>query len=225
LCPSVFVAESHIGQFVFVVLKERDVMNDLQSQQARPHWDPSKLHFEFPFPDREHRFRELILYVSQRCENDPTFSAVKLNKILFYADFEAFAFYGKPITGMAYQKLPQGPAAKAMKRILGEMQRDNLVRVEPQKVHGYDRERVVPIRPPAPGIFSTEEIDIVEKHVRLFWNMTAKAVSDYSHGMAWKLANENELIPYEAVFISDDPVTMEDVAHARELATRYGWKF
>jgi ABC-type Na+ transport system ATPase subunit NatA len=55
--------------------------------------------------------------------------------------------------------------------------------------------------------------------------MTAKAVSEYSHGMAWKLAELNELIPYEAVFISDDPVTNEDVAHARELAARYGWKF
>ncbi|MGA2714678.1 MAG: Panacea domain-containing protein [Bryobacteraceae bacterium] len=193
--------------------------------QARPPFDPSKLHFEFSIPDRSHRFAELILYIADRCESDPTFSAVKLNKILFYSDFEAFARLGVPITGVAYQKLPQGPAAKAMKRVLTEMEQEHLIRVVPDKVHGYARDRVVPIRPPAPGIFPTEQIDIVEKYVRRFWNMTAKAVSEYSHGMAWKLAELNELIPYEAVFISDDPVTNEDVAHARELAARYGWKF
>jgi hypothetical protein len=31
-------------------------------------------------------------------------------------------------------------------------------------------------------------------------------------------------IPYEAVFISDEPVTIEDVERVKELATRYGWK-
>jgi hypothetical protein len=194
-------------------------------QHARPPFDPSKLHFEFPIPNRANRFVELILYIADRCKNDPTFSAVKLNKVLFYSEFEAFARLGTPITGVAYQKLPQGPAARAMKRVLTEMEQEKLIRVVPEKVHGYARDRVVPIRPPAPGIFPTEQIDIVEKYVRLFWNMTAKAVSDYSHGMAWKLADMEELIPYEAVFISDVPVTTEDVAHARELAARYGWKF
>jgi hypothetical protein len=29
-------------------------------------------------------------------------------------------------------------------------------------------------------------------------------VSEYSHGKAWKLTGEMELIPYEAVFISDE---------------------
>jgi hypothetical protein len=193
--------------------------------QGRPPFDPSKLHFEFPLPNRAHRFIELILYIAERCKSDPTFSAVKLNKILFYSDFEAFAYIGAPITGVAYQKLRQGPAAKAMERVLEEMEHEGLIRVEKQKVHGFDRERVVPIRPPAPNTFSTEQIDVVEKYVRRFWNMTAKDVSEYSHGMAWKLAGLNELIPYEAVFISDDPVTLEDVAHAKELAARYGWKF
>ena len=42
--------------------------------------------------------------------------------------------------------------------------------------------------------------------------------------MAWKIAAEGKLIPYEAVFISDEPVTFEDVATVKELAAKYGWK-
>lgn len=193
---------------------------------ARPPFDPAKLHFEFQLPKRWERFIQLILYIAERCKDDTGFSAIKLNKTLFYSDFEAFARLGAPITGVAYQKLPQGPAPKAMMRALEEMQQENLIRIDKKKIHGaVARERVIPIRPPAPGIFSTEEIDIIENYVRLFSRMTASAVSEYSHGMAWKLAELNELIPYDAVFISDDPVTTEDVAHARELADRYGWKF
>ncbi len=42
----------------------------------------------------ERKLKEFILYVADRCEADPTFGAVKLNKILFYADFLAFASTG-----------------------------------------------------------------------------------------------------------------------------------
>ena len=45
------------------------------------------------------KFRELLVYVSKKCEDDPTFGAVKLNKILYYADFAAYRQGGKPITG------------------------------------------------------------------------------------------------------------------------------
>jgi hypothetical protein len=45
-------------------------------------WDPTRLHFEFPLVDRELRFKELILYVSHVCLDDPTYSRTKLLKIL-----------------------------------------------------------------------------------------------------------------------------------------------
>ena len=51
-----------------------------------------------------------------------------------------------------------------------------------------------------------------------------KEVKTYSHGRAWEIAKEGELIPYEAVFISDEPVTFEDVEMVKELAAKYGWK-
>jgi len=35
----------------------------------------------------ERKFKELILYVADKCSDDPDFGAVKLNKILFYSDF------------------------------------------------------------------------------------------------------------------------------------------
>ena len=91
--------------------------------------DPSNLHFEFPLPDREARFKELVVYVSHACIDDPTYSKIKLLKILFFSDFESYGLYGAPITGMPYRKLPFGPGPVDFPRIEDEMVRDKLIRI------------------------------------------------------------------------------------------------
>ena len=59
--------------------------------------------------------RELILFIADRCEDEPTFGATKLNKILFYADFLSYALYGEPIAGVTYRKLERGPVPTILK--------------------------------------------------------------------------------------------------------------
>ncbi len=187
-------------------------------------WDPGKLHFEFPLPDKDQRFKELVVYVSHQCLDDPTFSKIKLFKILFYSDFEAYGRHGTPITGMPYRKLPLGPAPAGFQRLQEEMIRDRHIRIVQQRVYDQSRQRVLPLKEPSFELFSAREISIVDSWIRFFWNKTARAISKYSHGKAWKLAGESELIPYEAAFISDEPVTCEEVERTKELAMRYGWK-
>lgn len=187
-------------------------------------FDPSRLHFEFPIPDRDSRFKELMLYVSDECLDDPTYSKTKLFKILFFSDFEAFGRYGVPITGMPYKKWPFGPAPAAYQRIQTEMLRDRVIRIVQKKVYDYAQQRVLPLKDPNIDMFSAREISVVAGWIRFFWNKSAKEVSRYSHGKAWKLARENEGIPYEAVFISNEPVSFGDVDRVKELAAEYGWK-
>jgi len=201
--------------------------NSAQGMSALPisfQWDPSRLHFEFPLPHRETRFKELFLYISLACLEDKTFSSIKLNKIFFYSDFDAYGRYGKPITGVAYRKLANGPAPRPLVPLREELIRDGALGFAKRPVHDLYRERAFALREPNYDLFSAREISIVEDYIRFFWNWTSKEISEYSHGMAWKIAVEGELIPYEAVFISDDPVTEEDVTRARELAAQHGWK-
>jgi hypothetical protein len=167
---------------------------------------------------------ELVLYVSSKCLDDPTFSRTKLLKILFYSDFESYGRYGHPITGVPYKKWPFGPAPEAFMRLQDEMLRDRAIRIVQRRVYDTVRQRVLPLKDASIDLFSARDISIVEDWIRFFWNKTAKEVSRFSHGKAWKLAEEDGLIPYEAVFISDEPVSFEDVARAKELAGTYGWK-
>lgn len=194
-------------------------MNDSRSLA-----DPSNLHFEFPIKNKVARFKELVLYISQQCIDDPTYSKVKLLKILFFSDFESYGTYGVPITGMPYRKMSYGPVPVDYPRIQEEMLRDQQIMIHSRKVYEHSSQRLFPLVKPTLEVLDARNISIVDGWIRFFWNKTAKVVSEYSHGKAWKIAAESELIPYEAVFISDDPVTFEDVARTKELAAKYGWK-
>lgn len=48
------------------------------------------------------RLKELMLYVSERLFDDPSFGAVKLNKVLYFSDLIAYSSLGHPITGATY---------------------------------------------------------------------------------------------------------------------------
>ena len=104
------------------------------------------------------------------------------------------------------------------------MLRDRLIRVVKRRVHDQDRQRVLPLEEPDYNLFTGREVSIIETWIRFFWNKTAKEVSRYSYGKAWKLANTGDPIPYDAVFISDDPVTFDEVEHVKDLAAKHGWK-
>lgn len=90
------------------------------------------------------KLRELILYVADKCEDDRTFGAVKLNKILFYADFISFAEYGEPITGVKYRKFQQGPVPTILKRVRFEMEESGEVVVRKKSYHGRMQHRLIP---------------------------------------------------------------------------------
>jgi hypothetical protein len=191
--------------------------------ESRP-FTSSNLHFEFPIPDREKRFADLILYVSRECIDDPTFSKIKLLKILFFSDFESFGIHGVPITGVPYKKMPYGPVPVDFRRIEEEMLRNKQIKIFSRRVYEHSSQRLFPLREPDLELLRARDISIVDGWIRFFWSKTAKEVSEYSHGKAWTIARESELIPYEAVFISDQPVTIDDVDRVRELVERFGWK-
>src|SRR5688572_2425660 len=87
--------------------------------------------FEF---DRR-KFKELMLYFSQRgLDEGLVIGSTKLNKLLFFTDFRAYAELGKPITGARYQKLTHGPAARALLPMRDELLRDDEVRFRERPV-------------------------------------------------------------------------------------------
>lgn len=184
----------------------------------------NSLTFAVRVPRGRHRMRELIVYVSEMCANDPTFGSVKLNKILYHSDFDAFDRFGEPITGMAYQKLEQGPAPVAMLPIRRELVEEKAIRLVPVQYFQYEQMRTEALRRADLVLFFDDELRVVNEVIRKLWSKSAAEVSDASHDIRWKITNLYENIPYETVALDDTQPTDSDIARTRELAEQYGWQ-
>lgn len=167
------------------------------------------------------KLRELILYVADKCEEDQKFSAVKLNKILFYADFLSFAKYGEPVTGVQYKKYPQGPVPTILKRVRSEMEENGESVLRKKDYYGLTQHRVIPLRDPDLDKFRARDIALVDDVIKKLWDENATQVSERSHDRVWRNSADGESIPYEAVFVSDEALTEQDIAIAHEMIGEY----
>ncbi len=158
------------------------------------------------------KFRELLVYVSKKCEDDPTFGAVKLNKILYYADFAAYRLYDKPVTGAKYRKLSEGPAPREL-----ILERDALVAAGDAEVREaayftgtQKRLTIKPGRQANREIFEPRELALVDEIIDFFLGKTAREVSDFSHREpGWALSKNLAVIPYETAWLSANPLPQE----------------
>jgi hypothetical protein len=164
------------------------------------------------------KMAELILYISDKCQLDPTYGATKLNKILFYADFIHYANTGEPITGQEYMRLDKGPAPRHLVPIRERLIENHELVVRSQPYGAFQQKRPIALRPASLAEFSGEEIAQVDAVIAQLWGRTATQVSKISHRFdGWKLATDRETIPYETAFISEREPTEEDFEFAREL--------
>jgi hypothetical protein len=184
-----------------------------------------KLTFEFPGIDGDSRLRELILYISQKCSDDPTFGATKLNKLLFYSDFFSYYRHGQPISGIEYQKLPNGPAPKKLVPVREEMVNCRDLTMQTVNFFSKQQHRCVPHRDADLSQFTGRDIALVDELINDLWGKTATEVSKLSHQRAWRIAKDRESIPYQAIFLSDDDdfdqSTLDRVA---ELNQKHSWE-
>lgn len=167
------------------------------------------------------KLRELVLYIAGQCENDETFGAVKLNKILFYADFISFAEYGEPITGVRYKKYSLGPVPTILKRVREEMKDKGEIVIRNKAYYGGTQHRLIPVREPDFSKLKARDIALVDYIIRAAADHSGREMSKLSHDRAWSNASEGEAIPYEAAFVSDEPLTERDIAIADDMIAEY----
>ena len=167
----------------------------------------------------ERKFKELILYISEKCASHVKFGATKLNKILFYSDFNAVLRLGRPITGAEYQKLEHGPAPRRFIPIQQEMQAGGELAIQPKRLwSGKTQHRPVNLRTPDLSCFTAEEIALVDEVIEALRDMTADEVSQASHTeLGWEAASYGENIPYETAFIDTRFPNEKDIERSKKI--------
>lgn len=166
--------------------------------------------YRVELPGGQRRLKEAAIYVMDMAKDFEYFGLVKLNKILWRADFSAFLERRWPVTGRPYQKLEHGPAPVEMKPVLREMENDGWITYVASNVP--NEQRPAPLSPPRLDNLSPRELAFLREAVEHYRDMTATETSKDSHGVAWKTRDYNALIPYDAA-IFDDRALPQDIEH------------
>jgi hypothetical protein len=164
------------------------------------------------------KLKELIIFIASRSQDDPRFGSTKLNKLLFFADFLAYVKLGEAITNHVYMRLPNGPAPKAMLPIIKQMISSQSLAVQERDHYGRMQKVPIALREANLKLFSSEEIAIVTEVLDAFRKNNAKGISSLSHQFdGWRLAEDREIIPYEAALVRFKKPTKKDRENALSL--------
>ena len=172
------------------------------------------------FKFRPDKFRELVVYVAKGSAADPTFGAIKLNKVLYYSDFASYRQLGQPITGATYRKFFEGPAPVELPDVRRELidSRDATSEERPYFAGSLVRLVIRVGREPNRELFKPGELEIVDQVVDFFEGKTEREVADFSHKEpGWAAARDREDIPYETAWMSSGPISRE----AEEWGVRF----
>lgn len=176
------------------------------------------------------KLRELVLYLTQRCESHPRFSSATLHKLLFHSDFAAFRELGQSITGARYFAEQSGPLPEpaAEQLIRQEMVASGELAVR----HTACGKQYIALRPPDLKLFSGPEIAVADDVIEKFkTGATDAGASDpRPEVLAW-LAGRAEhaatgrdvIIPYGTALVSNPSLDEFEEQHALELARRHQW--
>lgn len=175
----------------------------------------------------ESKFGELIVYIAWTCDDDPFLGATKLNKLLFYSDFEAYRLTGRAITGEEYRGLDHGPAPRHLVSIRKRLIKQGAIAL---KQRG-PQHRIVALRSAKLDVFLATEIDIVHKVLDHFTEYDTADIEEKSHAfVGWLAARAESLasgrmvpIPYSTVFVSRRRLDEFDRARLIEIGKQQGW--
>jgi uncharacterized phage-associated protein len=164
------------------------------------------------------KLEELVLFIAARSEGDLNFGSTKLNKLLFFADFAAYAKLGQSITGAMYQKLKNGPAPRRIVPVIKKLVQRRDLAIQERDRFGKTQKVPIALREARLDDFSAKEIAIVADTIAAYARNNARGISSKSHEFAgWKLAEIGEDIPYEVSLVEFQKIKKDDIAKAMSM--------
>lgn len=156
------------------------------------------------------KFKNLIIYILEKCAGKPNVGETVLYKLLYFSDFNYYEIYEEHLSGAIYRKLPNGPVPIKVDRILNSMVNvDKSLQRFKTEYFGYQQKRYMPLINANLRLFNAAEIEVVDRVIELLSSMSATEISRYSHeDMPWKTSKEMEHIDYELAFYRTAPYSV-----------------
>ena len=152
------------------------------------------------------KFKNVLLYILERCAGKPNVGETVLYKFLYFADFNYYELYEEHLTGAKYRKLPYGPVPQKLDIIINQMIENGQIQRVKTEYHGYPQTRYLPLEKADLTELRASETEVIDRVIEQMSDWSAAAISNYSHkDMPWLATKEGEEINYELAFYRDAP--------------------
>ncbi len=126
------------------------------------------------------KFIQAILYFAH---NTAALGKIKLFKLLYLLDFEHFRQTGRSVTGLEYRAFRMGPVPTELLEQWDKLDDDlsAAIRIVPEQVFDYSREKVVPRQPFNDEHFTKRELRLLEDVANRYRDTLSEAMIDVTH--------------------------------------------
>ena len=157
------------------------------------------------------KFKNVLLYILERCAGKPNVGETVLYKLLYFADFNYYELYEEHLTGAKYRKLPFGPVPQKLDVIINQMLEKELLQRVKTEYHGYTQIRYLPLVKADLTQLKASEKETIDRVIEQMSDWSASALSNYSHkDMPWLASKEGEEINYELAFYREAPFSVRN---------------
>lgn len=131
---------------------------------------------------------QAILYILQKMGG--VCDIHKCHKILYFSDNEHLSRFGRSITGDSYIKMEWGPVPTCVYDLLKAVRGDSYFAAQVENIrknmfHFVNQKDIQSTSAPDMDYLSQSEVDILDKYIYQFKDLTFQQVSELSHGFAW----------------------------------------
>ena len=155
------------------------------------------------------KFKNVLLYILERCAGKPNVGETVLYKLLYFSDFNYYELYEEHLTGAKYKKLPYGPVPQKLDSIISQMIDANQVQRIKTEYKGFAQKRYLPLQKADLTELKASEKDVIDKVIEQMSDWSAMAISDYSHkDLPWEVTEDGKEISYNLAFYREMPYSV-----------------
>jgi transcriptional regulator with XRE-family HTH domain len=163
------------------------------------------------------KFKNVLLYILERCAGKPNVGETVLYKLLYFSDFNYYEMYEEHLTGAKYRKLPFGPVPQKLDTIVAQMMEKGMIQRIKTEYYDKIQTRYIPLVKADLTELKASEKEVIDKVIEQLSDLSASAISNYSHkDMPWLASKEGEEINYELVFYRDSPFSVRNYGNEIE---------
>jgi uncharacterized phage-associated protein len=157
------------------------------------------------------KFKQVLLYILERCGGKPNVGETVLYKLLYFADFNYYELFEEQLTGATYRKLQHGPVPLEFKEIIKQMVKGRELEVHETTYHERKQRRYLALKKADLTKLSAAEKTVLDDVIERLSDKTATWLSNYSHDdVPWSATADKEVIDYELVFYRTPAYSVRD---------------